>query len=158
MFRLDDQWIWDSWIADDGELYHLFFLKAPRALGSPADRHVNATVGHATTRDLVSWDYLGECFGPAPGGNGAFDDLAIWTGSVIRDHDRWRMFYTAISTAGHHVFDQRIGSAVSDDLHHWQRVGAAPAVLADSRWYKTLATAPAPTQGPDLHEQQRDLA
>jgi hypothetical protein len=56
--RLDDQWIWDSWIADDGDLYHLFFLKAPRALGSPSERHVNATVGHATSGDLVSWDYL----------------------------------------------------------------------------------------------------
>jgi beta-fructofuranosidase len=89
MFRLDDQWVWDSWIADDGDLYHLFFLKALRAVGSPSERHVNATVGHATTRDLVSWDYLGECFGPATPRHGAFDDLAIWTGSVIRDHDQW---------------------------------------------------------------------
>ena len=32
MLRLEDAWIWDSWIADDGERYHLFFLKAPRAL------------------------------------------------------------------------------------------------------------------------------
>jgi Glycosyl hydrolases family 32 N-terminal domain len=150
MLRLDDQWIWDSWVADDGDLYHLFFLKAPRSLGSPGKRHINATVGHATSRDLISWDYLGECFGPATGGEAAFDDLAVWTGSVVRDHDRWRMFYTAISKAGHHIFDQRIGSAVSDDLHHWQRVGAAPVVLPDSRWYKTLATTPAPTYGPDL--------
>jgi beta-fructofuranosidase len=58
MFRLDDQWVWDSWIADDGDLYHLFFLKALRAVGSPSERDVNATVGHAVTRDLVSWDYL----------------------------------------------------------------------------------------------------
>lgn len=43
----------------------------------------------------------------------------VWTGSVDRDHDHWRMFYTAISNAGHHIFDQRIGSASSDDLHHW---------------------------------------
>jgi len=150
MLRLDDQWIWDSWVADDGDLCHLFFLKAPRSLGSPGKRHINATVGHATSRDLISWDYLGECFGPATGGEAAFDDLAVWTGSVVRDHDRWRMFYTAISEAGHHIFDQRIGSAVSDDLHHWQRVGAAPVVLPDSRWYKTLATSPAPTDGPDL--------
>ena len=33
MLRLADDWVWDSWIADDGERYHLFFLKAPRALG-----------------------------------------------------------------------------------------------------------------------------
>ena len=37
--RRADDWIWDSWIADDGERYHLFFLKAPRALGDPDLRH-----------------------------------------------------------------------------------------------------------------------
>jgi beta-fructofuranosidase len=29
VLRLDEAWIWDSWIDDDGELFHLFFLKAP---------------------------------------------------------------------------------------------------------------------------------
>ena len=33
MLRLDDLWVWDSWVADDGDLYHLFFLQAPRSLG-----------------------------------------------------------------------------------------------------------------------------
>jgi hypothetical protein len=27
----------------------------------------------------------------------------VWTGSVVRDHDHRRMFYTAISNAGHHT-------------------------------------------------------
>jgi len=26
MLWLPDDWVWDSWIADDGERYHLFFL------------------------------------------------------------------------------------------------------------------------------------
>ena len=147
MLRLDDLWVWDSWVADDGDLYHLFFLQAPRSLGDPAKRHTAARVGHATSRDLVTWDYLGECLGPAETG---FDDLAIWTGSVVRDGDRWRMFYTAISTAGHHVYDQRVGSAVSEDLHHWTRVSHEPSLRVDGTWYKNLANTPAPTQGPDL--------
>lgn len=147
MLRLDDLWVWDSWVADDGDLYHLFFLQAPRSLGDPAKRHTAARVGHATSRDLVTWDYLGECLGPAETG---FDDLAIWTGSVVRDGDRWRMFYTAISTAGHHVYDQRVGSAVSDDLHHWTRVSHEPSLRVDGTWYKNLANTPAPTEGPDL--------
>ncbi|HET8769233.1 MAG TPA: glycosyl hydrolase, partial [Pedococcus sp.] len=147
MLRLDDLWVWDSWVADDGDLYHLFFLQAPRSLGDPAKRHTAARVGHATSRDLVTWDYLGECLGPAETG---FDDLAIWTGSVVRDGDRWRMFYTAISTAGHHVYDQRVGSAVSDDLHHWTRVSDQPSLRVDGTWYKNLANTPAPTEGPDL--------
>ena len=146
MLRLDDLWVWDSWVADDGERYHLYFLQAPRSLGDPARQH-RATVGHAVSRDLVSWEYLGQTFGP---GESGFDDLAVWTGSVVHDGRQWRMFYTAISTAGHHIFDQRIGSAVSDDLHHWRRTSHQPVLPVDPRWYKTLDLAPPETAGPDL--------
>ena len=131
---------------------------APRALKDPGKRHLAARVGHAVSRDLVEWDFRGECFGPSEAG---FDDLAIWTGSVVREHDRWRMFYTALSKAGHHIYDQRVGSAVSDDLHHWHRVSPEPAVRVDGRWYKTLANTPMPTTGPDLEgssETWRDRA
>lgn len=147
MLRLEDAWVWDSWVAHDGELYHLFFLMAPRSLGDPGERHARASVGHATSRDLVDWDYHGQCLGPAETG---FDDLAIWTGSVLRAQDRWWMFYTAISTAGHHIYDQRVGSAVSDDLHTWQRVAQQPTLMVDKRWYKTLHLDPPGTHGPDL--------
>jgi beta-fructofuranosidase len=155
VLRLEDQWVWDSWLADDGDLYHLYFLQAPRALGDPGKRHVNAVVGHAASRDLVTWDYLGVCLRPADAG---FDDLGIWTGSVVRapheGQDRWWMFYTAISTAGHHIFDQRVGAAVSDDLHSWKRVSEQPTLMVDGRWYKTLHLDPPPhlegASGPDL--------
>jgi beta-fructofuranosidase len=141
MLRLDDYYIWDSWMADDGDLYHLYFLQAPHSLGTPALRHLNATVGHATSSDLINWDYLGECFGPAESG---WDDLAIWTGSTVRDGGHWRMFYTAVNSEGHGVYDQRVGSATSTDLHSWTRVGNQPAAHPDPRWYKTLALAPPP--------------
>lgn len=150
MLRLDDLWVWDSWVADDGDLYHLFFLQAPRALEDPGKRHTAATVGHATSPDLVDWTYHGECFGPDRSGAKRFDDLAIWTGSVVHDGARWRMYYTAVSTAGHHVYDQRVGEAVSEDLYHWERKGTGPVVGVDGRWYKNLANTPAPTEGPDL--------
>ena len=148
MLRLADEWVWDSWVADDGDLFHLYFLKAPRALGDPALRHTSATVGHATSRDLVSWEYLGQCLGPAETG---FDDRAVWTGSVLAAQGRWWMFYTALSTSGEHAFAQRIGAAVSDDLHHWERVGDQPVLRVDRRWYKTLRPAPPGTAGAD-HE------
>jgi beta-fructofuranosidase len=64
------------------------------------------------------------------------------------------MFYTAISNAGHHIFDQRVGAAVSDDLHSWKRVSEQPTLMVDGRWYKTLHLDPPPqlegTSGPDL--------
>lgn len=147
MLRLQDQWVWDSWVADDGDRYHLFFLQAPRSLGDPALRHTHATVGHAISEDLTRWEYLGTALGP---GETGFDDLAVWTGSVVHDGHQWRMFYTAISTAGHHVYDQRIGSVVSDDLHTWRRTSDQPVLPVDRRWYKTLDLEPPPTTGPDL--------
>ena len=140
VLSLDHSWIWDSWIADDGRDYHLYFLYAPKALADPSLRHTAARVGHATSPDLVHWTSLGDTFGPSESG---WDDLAIWTGSVVQGDDgTWRLFYTAISTAGHGLFDQRVGVAESDDLHHWRRCGDSPIVVPDRRWYRTLDTDP----------------
>lgn len=137
MLRLADDWVWDSWIADDGRLYQLFFLKAPRKLGDPRLRHIHATIGHATSPDLVHWDLQPDALHPAVTG---FDDLALWTGSVLRGDDGlWRLYYTALSTArGLGVRDQRIGMAESDDLFEWRRACEEPLVCPDPRWYQTL--------------------
>lgn len=138
MLRIDDQWLWDSWAADDGEHHHLFFLKAPAALGDAGERHIHARVGHARSKDLVEWEVLPDALAPDPDG---WDDLAIWTGSVARGEDGvWRMFYTAISTrGGHQLRDQRIGMVESDDLIRWRRVTDRPVLEVDTRWYKSLA-------------------
>jgi beta-fructofuranosidase len=131
-----EDWIWDSWIADDGERYHLFFLTAPRALEDPRLRHEAARIGHASSLDLVSWDVHEDALGPASEG---FDDLALWTGSVARGDDGvWRMYYTALNTEGRGVTDQRIGLAESDDLMTWRRVAREPLVEPDPCWYRML--------------------
>jgi beta-fructofuranosidase len=140
MLRLPDDWIWDSWIADDGERYHLFFLKAPRSLLDAGQRHTAATIGHAISTDLTTWEYVGDALRPSAGG---WDDLALWTGSVVRADDGvWRMFYTAISTRGHGIRDQRVGMAESADLMTWRRSGDGPVLEIDPRWYRCLATDP----------------
>lgn len=128
-------WTWDSWVVDDGERFHLFYLQAPTSLGDPGLRHVHATIGHASSQDLVDWRIEPDALAPSADG---WDDVAIWTGSVVRDGAGWRMFYTALGSRGHGVKDQRIGAAVSDDLVRWTRDGAAPAPLVDGRWYGTL--------------------
>ena len=137
MLRLPDDWVWDSWIAQDGETYHLFYLKAPRALEDPTLRHARATIGHATSTDLVGWTDRGTTLAPSADG---WDDLALWTGSTVRaDDGSWRMFYTALNTArGHVLRDQRIGVVDSGDLHTWTRATDRPLVTADPRWYRTL--------------------
>ncbi|MFI7587216.1 glycosyl hydrolase family 32 [Spongisporangium articulatum] len=140
MLRLDDAWVWDSWPLDtgDGGEHHLFFLRAPRSL-APDDRHWNARIGHAVSPDLETWRVLPDALHPSSGP--AFDDLATWTGSVVRGDDgTWNLFYSAVSRAeGGRV--QRIGRALSDDLLTWHRdprqAGGAALLEADPRWYET---------------------
>ncbi|MFI7065057.1 hypothetical protein ACIBL3_28970 [Kribbella sp. NPDC050124] len=118
MLVLDDQWTWDFWFAFDGPDIHLFFLKAPRSLGDSDLRHRNARIGHAVSQDLRTWTVLPDAI--APGAPGAWDDLATWTGSVIRVDDGWWMFYTGICH-GDDGLRQRIGRAFSTDLTTWTK-------------------------------------
>lgn len=136
MLRRDDRWLWDSWPVDDGDTHHLFYLQAPRSLGDPDARHHAATIGHAVTADYERWDVLPDALWPARAA--AWDDLAVWTGSVVRgEHGGWHLFYSAISRRDQGRV-QRIGRADSDDLIHWRRYGDRPVVRADPRWYETL--------------------
>jgi beta-fructofuranosidase len=133
LLRLPDHWIWDSWTADDGERYHLFFLRASRALLDPDRRHLRASIGHATSTDLQNWrvgpDALVHADSPA------WDDMATWTGSVVQaDDQRWWLFYTGVSRAERGLV-QRVGAAVSDDLVEWHRLGTEPLVEAAPQWY-----------------------
>ncbi len=147
MFDLTDDWVWDFWVTDDGSesssTYHLFFLKAPRALGDPDLRHWNASVGHAVSDDLHRWTRVEDALLPQP--PGAFDDLANWTGSVVRDGSgTWHLFSTGVSMAEDGAV-QRIGLSTSTDLHRWSRVTEV-LVQAHSSWYRRR-----PDGGPDEH-------
>ena len=97
MLRLADAWTWDFWLADDGRSYHLYFLKAPRHIGHPDGRHWNVSIGHATSPDLADWTVVSDAITPSDGP--AFDDVATWTGSVVRGRDgTWFMFYTGVGS------------------------------------------------------------
>jgi beta-fructofuranosidase len=135
MLGLADSWVWDFWTADDGTDYHLFFLYASKALHDPDARHYRASVGHAVSSDLVAWRRVEDALvhSDAP----AFDDVAIWTGSVIRHPDgTWFMFYTGL-TLGPYGNVQTVGYATSDDLVTWDKQGKVAA--ADPRWYETAS-------------------
>ncbi|MFC7615131.1 hypothetical protein ACFQV2_18065 [Actinokineospora soli] len=96
----------------------MYFLKASRALGDPDRRHWHATVGHAVSADLVTWREVADALAPGP--PGSFDDVATWTGSVVRSGDTWHMFYTGAGSAERGL-KQRIGVATSTDLHTWHK-------------------------------------
>lgn len=144
MLRLPDAWTWDFWIADTGDEYHLFFLRASRALRFPDQRHYRASVGHAVSTDLYNWSLLPDAL--VPGDRPAFDDIATWTGSVVKNDDgQWYMFYTGIS-AEEGGLVQRIGLAVSDDLIRWNRHPEFEVFSADSRWYEKIGDSTWPNE------------
>jgi beta-fructofuranosidase len=143
VLRLPYDWIWDFWLANDGQRFHVFFLKAPRALGDPDLRHWNVTIGHAVSADLKSWEQVADAL--APSAEPAFDDTGTWTGSVVRDHDgTWFMFYTGAGSRERGL-KQRIGLATSTDLHTWEKHPSA-VVESDPRWYEELPAAQWPDE------------
>ena len=81
MFKLPEAWVWDFWTVDDGEQYHLFFLYASRALKDPHARHYRASVGHAVSSDLVSWERVTDALvrSDAPD---SFDGQAVAVGKT----------------------------------------------------------------------------
>jgi beta-fructofuranosidase len=144
MFRLPGAWVWDFWLAEDGDRYHLFFLFASRALQEERRRHFRAAIGHAVSGDLRTWVQVGDVLAASEAP--AFDDLATWTGSVVRGgDDRWWLFYTGVTLVDGRI-RQSIGAATSTDLVRWHRRSASPLVTADDRWYERLG-------GGDWHEE-----
>jgi len=129
-----DRWVWDFWVARDRQSWHIFYLRAPKSLVDPDRRHRNATIGHARSDDLRRWEVLPDPFALGPAG--AWDDLALWTGSVLRVDGIWWMFYTGVSTNDDGKI-QRIGAAVSRDLSTWSKVASNPLCVTDPTWYET---------------------
>lgn len=145
-FSLHDRWVWDFWVADDGDVFHLFFLHAPKSLGDPDLRHRNARIGHATSSDLKTWTSHGQAF-PA-GEPGSFDGTATWTGCVVRGHDGlWRMYYTGsrFLSADSNANVETVGMLTSPDLFTWTKL-PGPISIADPRWYETLGSSSWPEE------------
>jgi beta-fructofuranosidase len=135
VLRLPDHWVWDFWHCHDGERHHLFYLKAPRALGDPELRHWNVAIGHSVSNDLVAWDERPDALCPGPAGS--WDDFTTWTGSVVGGPGDWSMLYTGTSH-GEEGLVQRIGLARSADLDSWQKYPGNPVLETDPRWYELL--------------------
>lgn len=136
---LDDLLVWDFWLAPRlgaDELFHCYFLQAPRSLPDAEMRHDRARIGHATSPNLVDWEYHGTIL--PLGEPGAWDDATQWTGSVTRHAGKNYLFYTGRSTAESGNV-QRIGIAMSDDLFTWEKLPQNPVMQAVPPWYEAPA-------------------
>ena len=122
----NDKFIWDAWYAWEGDDLHAFYLQADRneCHHNPEARHNLASVGHAVMNSH-GWHEIGTTFAKSE----RWDDVAIWTGCVVRAPGAYLLFYTArnsceapIDTPSERQRPQHIGLATSQDLQHWQRV------------------------------------
>ncbi len=133
--RLPDKWVWDSWIADTGSEYHLFYLQAPNTLSDQTERHWQATIGHAVSTDLRHWEVLGTVLEPGPADS--WESMSTWTGSVIERDGTWYMYYTGARWDGPGA-EQRVALATSTDLDTWAKHPANPVIEYDPRWYERV--------------------
>ena len=136
MLELADHWVWDCWLCDDGEDFHIFFLRASKALVDPDRRHFRASVGHAKSKDLKNWTLLPDALVAADAP--AWDQVATWTGSVVKNpaDNLYYMFYTGVTLPNGGIV-QQIGLATSPDLITWTRYSDKPVTSADRRYYAT---------------------
>lgn len=119
-----------GWVNDplaptwDGERYHLFFQYVPDSV----EWRPNCHWGHAVSDDLVHWEHLGVALAPDD------DDDGVWSGSMVRHADGYRIFYTAVD---------------ADDLPMGRVRWADSPDLAPGSWVKGEVVATAP-EGKDV--------
>ena len=142
MLSLADYWIWDSWIADDGETYHLYFLQAPRSLVDAGRRHTAAQSG-TRPHGPDNWTYQGVALAPGPRGVPG----TIWRCGPARPCG------ATTACGGCTTRRSPAPAAASRPAHRAGRVRRPahlapgrdrPLLEADPRWYMTLGLAEDP--------------
>jgi len=134
MFKLKNQGIGDSWYFVSDDTVHMFFLTKPIDLEGDGWE-----IGHAVSKDLIDWDYLGYALTRGP--EGAWDGECLATGSVIERDDKYWMAFTAFQKGGQ---VQRIGMAVSDDLTTWRKLPENPVTQPEPPHYEQMSTGQRP--------------
>jgi len=133
MLKIENKWVWDHWIYDSGEDFHIFFLQANKNSLDASTRHLQASIGHAVSKDLKNWQLLPTALEKSKPGK--WDDVATWTGSVVKNPDSnfYYMFYTGVTKMKGGLV-QRIGCATSPDLLEWKKLDQ-PLLSANPDFY-----------------------
>ena len=103
--------MWDTWLFQDGDAYHLFFLQSEPGV-------TWNTLGRAVSKDLVHWTALPPM--PSKGPEGAWDNHPTLTGMTVKRGDEYVLFY------GSATHGQKIGIMTSPDLEHWEKHAGNP--------------------------------
>lgn len=136
-FSPKNKFLWDFWLLRDNGVYHAFYLQS-RKTKDPEERHnAHVSIGHAVSQDLKHWHEQSTAL--QPGKKGSWDDLALWTGSVIKKGSTYYLFYTGRNSNRERMWVQKIGLAYSNDLLHWKKAKENPLLEADATYYATDA-------------------
>ncbi len=101
-----------------GDTWHVFYQHNP---GGPW--HERIAWGHASSRDLATWEHHPVAFGPTPGGA---DEFGCWSGCYVPGHEQPIVAYSGVATAQpHSTVCLRLGSP---DLVTW----GEPIVVAET--------------------------
>lgn len=115
----------DDALDGPGELVRVdgWFLATFHAYPDPGYEAGPGVVGFARSRDLESWEEIGDLLEPAPGP--AWDAGGLYKSWLMRDGDGFRVFYNAkdLPTG---AWREQTGAATSDDLTGWRRVADHP--------------------------------
>jgi len=124
--------MWDLWFLKEKNYYHVFYLQHKEIVASE-NRHDNVSIGHAISKNLLKWKELPTALNP--GKKGEWDNLALWTGSVIKKNNQYYLFYTGRNSKKGQKWTQKIGLAISNNLINWTKYKNNPILETDGKYY-----------------------
>ena len=99
----------------DGTQFHLIYMRHDILNNDSTE----VDFGHAVSTNLAQWAQLDPILQVRPG---KWDDLNVWSPTVIQQDSTWYLFYTGVTRVPHpYPQYQRIGVATSKDLVDWER-------------------------------------
>jgi beta-fructofuranosidase len=128
------KFLWDIWFLRRDDEYHAFYLQASRTIDPKKRDQFPNSIGHAVSRDFLTWKELPTALTPSPRGT-AWDDFALWSGSVVEKDGLFYLYYTGKNSQPEHLHTQKICLATSADLRTWTKHPANPLLEADTRYY-----------------------
>lgn len=120
---------WDPWLFQDGDIYRLFYLEAPKPK-PPTDFWSQGTIYGAISHNLTDWEPLGVMLAPNP--KNPWESGRLLAGSIYKERETYYLFYSA-SGGGELLKDERIGLATSKDGVHWERF-SSDYFFSESEW------------------------
>lgn len=113
----------DHSLVRDGDTWHAFYI---RGLYFPQGTTSEVSFGHATSKDLRTWEFQPTVLPVVPG---TWENLRVWAPMVVPSPDGpgWTMLYTGVTDG----LVQRMGRADSPDLFNWTRAVDNPQLSPD---------------------------